>query len=59
MKDWLTGKGLEFEVKDVHTDASAQADMMEMGIMAIPVTKVGDAAPILGADFKKIEAALA
>ena len=58
MKEFLTQKGLDYEVKDIQADPSAQAEMVEMGFMSIPVTVVGDAAPILGADFKKIEAAL-
>ena len=59
MKEFLTKKGLEFEVKDVHSDANAQSEMMEMGIMSIPITRVDGGSPIVGADFKKIEAALA
>ena len=59
MKEFLSQKGLEFEVKDVHSDQSAQEDMVRMGFSAIPVTVVGDQPPILGADFEKIEAALA
>ena len=58
MKEFLTKKGLEFEVKDVHSDPSAQGDMVEMGIMSIPVTRIDDGDPIVGADFKAIEAAL-
>ena len=59
MKEFLTKKGLEFEVKDVHSDSNAQSEMMEMGIMSIPITRVDGGSPIVGADFKKIEAALA
>ena len=32
MKEFLSQKGLEFEVKDIHSDASAQNDMAEMGM---------------------------
>ncbi|MEM7205094.1 MAG: glutaredoxin family protein [Planctomycetota bacterium] len=59
MKDYLSRKDLEFEVKDIYTDQAAQAEMVEMGFASIPVTKVGDAPPIVGANFKQIEAALA
>ncbi len=59
MKDYLTKKGLEFEVKDVHADEAAQSEMMEMGVMSIPITRVDGGPPIVGADFKAIEAALA
>jgi len=58
VKDYLTREGLEFEVKDVHQDSQAMSEMVEMGIMSIPVTLVGDAGPIVGADFEKISAAL-
>ena len=33
--------------------------MVDMGIMSIPVTRIDGGDPIVGADFKKIEAALA
>ena len=59
MKDFLTREGLEFEVKDIHADSHAMSEMVEMGIMSIPVTLVGEGAPIVGADFDKITAALA
>ncbi|MCA8977588.1 MAG: glutaredoxin family protein [Planctomycetes bacterium] len=58
VKEFLTKKGLAFEVKDVHTDASARDDMVEMGIMSIPVTRIDGGEPIVGADFARIEAAL-
>ena len=58
MKEFLSQKDLEYEVKDIHADEAAQAEMVEMGFMAIPVTVVGDSPPILGANFKQIEEAL-
>ena len=58
MKDFLTREGLEFEVKDIHSDADAMREMVDMGIMSIPVTIVGDSAPIVGARFDDIKAAL-
>ena len=58
MKEFLSSRNLEFEVKDVHTDPQAQSDMMEMGFSAIPVTVVADQPPILGANFQQIESAL-
>lgn len=58
MKDFLTRQGLEFEVKDIHQDPKAMSEMVEMGIMSIPVTLVGDSGPIVGADFDKITAAV-
>ncbi|MCA8951925.1 MAG: hypothetical protein KDE27_20620 [Planctomycetes bacterium] len=59
MKEFLTKKGLEFDVLDVHSDEAAQNDMIEMGMMSIPVTRVDGGPPIVGANFKAIEAALA
>ena len=59
MKEFLSKKGLDYEVKDIHQDMAAQQEMIEMGIMSIPVTVVDGGQPIVGADFKQIEAALA
>ena len=59
MKDHLSKKGLEFEVKDIHSDTDAQAEMVKMGMMAIPVTVIDGGEPIVGADFSAIDAALA
>ena len=59
MKDYLTGKNLEFEVKDIQSDSKAQDEMAEMGMMSIPVTVVDGGQPIVGADFKQIDAAIA
>ncbi len=59
MKDYLTGKNLEFEVKDIHSDSKAQDEMAEMGMMSIPVTIIDGGNPIVGADFKQIDAAIA
>ena len=59
MKDYLTGKNLEFEVKDIHSDSKAQDEMAEMGMMSIPVTIIDGGNPIVGADFTQIDAAIA
>ena len=59
MKDYLTGKGLEFEVKDIHNDDTARDEMVEMGLMSIPVTIIDGGQPIVGADYKSIDKALA
>ncbi|MFT4516259.1 MAG: glutaredoxin [Planctomycetota bacterium] len=59
MKDYLTGKNLEFEVKDIHSDSKAQDEMAEMGMMSIPVTIIDGGNPIVGADFKQIDKAIA
>ena len=59
MKGYLSQKGVAFEVRDITADESAQNELVEMGFMAVPVTKIDNQAPILGADFKKIDKALA
>lgn len=59
MKEFLTKKGIEFTVKDVHSDPEAQSDMVDMGIMSIPVTRIDGGPPIVGADYAAIEKALA
>jgi len=59
VKEYLTGKDLEFEVKDVHSDAQAQADMLAMGMMSIPVTVIDGGPPIVGAALDRIDSALA
>ena len=58
MKGYLSQKGVAFEVRDIAEDEAAQNELIEMGFQAVPVTKIGEQAPILGADFKKIDAAL-
>lgn len=58
MKEFLSRQGVEFEVRDISEDESAQLELMDMGFTSIPVTVVGDGEPIVGADLKKIEAAL-
>jgi glutaredoxin len=59
VKEFLSKKGLEFEVKDIHKDTNARDEMIEMGLMSIPVTRIDGGPPIVGADFKRIEKALA
>ncbi len=58
MKGFLSQKGIEYDLRDIQSDESAQAELMEMGFTAIPVTVVDDQDPILGANLKAIESAL-
>ena len=58
MKGFLSQKGIEYDVRDIQSDESAQAELMEMGFTAIPVTVIDDQDPILGANLKAIESAL-
>ncbi len=59
MKGYLSQRGVVYEVRDITADESAQNELIEMGFQAVPVTKIGSQPPILGADFKKIDKALA
>ncbi len=59
MKGYLSQKKVEFEVRDISADESAQMELVGMGFTAVPVTVIGDNAPILGADYRKIDKALA
>ncbi len=59
MKGYLSQKKLPFEVRDISQDESAARELEEMGFFAIPVTVIGGSPPILGADFRKIDQALA
>ena len=58
MKGFLSQRGVDFEVRDITEDESAQAELVGMGFTAIPVTVIGENPPILGADFKAMEAQL-
>ena len=59
MKGFLSQKNVQFEVRDITADESAERELLDMGFTAVPVTVVGKAPPILGADFRAIERALA
>jgi hypothetical protein len=58
VKGYLSRKNVPYEVRDI-SDEKAERELVEMGFMAVPVTVIGDASPILGADFGKIDKALA
>lgn len=44
VKDWLTAKGVTFEVRDVMTSRAYQEEVERFGFMGVPVTVVGDKA---------------
>ncbi|GEB32957.1 5'-methylthioadenosine/adenosylhomocysteine nucleosidase [Brevibacillus sp. FSL K6-0770] len=44
VKQWLTAKGISFEVRDVMTSRAYQEDVERFGFMGVPVTVVGDKA---------------
>jgi len=58
VKGFLSQKSAQFEVRDITADESAERELIDMGFTAVPVTVIGDAAPILGANFREIEKAL-
>jgi adenosylhomocysteine nucleosidase len=44
VKQWLTAKGVAFEVRDVMTSRAYQEEVERFGFMGVPVTVVGDKA---------------
>lgn len=40
VKEFLADNGVEFEVKDTSKEPEAKAEVIEMGYMSVPVTKV-------------------
>lgn len=44
VKDWLTAKGVTFEVRDVMTSRAYQEEVERFGFMGVPVTVVGEKA---------------
>jgi glutaredoxin len=58
VKGFLSQKGVDYEVRDITVDESAQMELMELGFTAIPVTVIGEEEPILGANYRAIEKAL-
>ncbi|WP_134685922.1 5'-methylthioadenosine/adenosylhomocysteine nucleosidase [Brevibacillus migulae] len=44
VKQWLTAKGIEFEVRDVMTSRAYQEEVERFGFMGVPVTVAGDKA---------------
>ena len=59
VKEFFTRKGVRFEERDVHADESAQLELLDLGFSSIPVVVIGEQAPIPGANFSRLEAALA
>lgn len=50
-------QGIDYEVRDVTEDDSAQGELMALGFTAIAVTGI-DGKPFLGANFEVLESAL-
>ncbi|MCI0587296.1 MAG: glutaredoxin family protein [Planctomycetes bacterium] len=58
MKEFLSRKGVTYQVKDVTRDRQAMQELVEMGYQAVPVTVIGTER-ILGTELDRIEKALA
>jgi glutaredoxin len=58
VKEFLSRTGATFTVKNVDEDPTAFSEMVEMGIMTIPVTVIGDYV-VRGFDERKLKEALA
>lgn len=54
VKEFLSQKGVEFIEKNVQTDPSARKELMQKGIMAVPVVVIGGET-IVGFDRDRIE----
>lgn len=53
-KDYLNENNIEFEEKNVSTDAAARKELMSQGFMGVPVIYVGDEV-IQGFDKGRLE----
>lgn len=53
-KDYLRGRGIEFEEKNVQTDAAARKELISKGYMGVPVISV-DGQDVVGFDKSKLE----
>jgi len=58
VKEFLSRAGATFTVKNVDEDQAAFNEMVEMGLMSIPVTIIGDYV-VRGFDERKLKEALA
>lgn len=53
-KEYLTEKGIVFTEKNIQTDPSARKELMEKGIMAVPVVVI-DGETIVGFDKNRVD----
>lgn len=53
-KEYLTGKGIEFQEKNVSTDMSAKKELISKGFMGVPVILIENKT-IQGFDKNKID----
>lgn len=54
VKEFLSQKGVEFTEKNVQTDPAARKELIQKGIMAVPVVVI-DGETIVGFDRDRIE----
>jgi len=53
-KEYLTEKGVSFIEKNIQTDAEARKELMQKGIMAVPVLVI-DGETIVGFDKNRVD----
>lgn len=53
-KEYLSKKGVDYEEKNVQQDAGARKELMQRGIMAVPVIAIDDEF-IVGFDKSRLE----
>ncbi len=56
-EEFLSEKGVTFEIKDIINDPTAMAELVEIGLLTTPVTVI-DGEVVVGFDRKKLEALL-
>ena len=54
VKEYLSQKGVKFEEVDLSSDKDARKELMQKGIMAVPVVKI-DEEYIVGFDKEKFD----
>ncbi len=57
-KEYFSDKGIQFIERNIQTDTSARKELMQRGIMAVPVIQIGEEV-IVGFDKERIEELLA
>lgn len=58
VKEYLSEKGVQYEEKNIQTDAAARKELMKKGIMAVPVVQIGEEV-VVGFDKDKLDDLLA
>ena len=57
-EEFLSQKGVQFQIRDIINDQTAMDELMEIGVMTTPVTVI-DGEVVVGFDRKKLEELLA